>query len=289
MTDPTGAPETVRAPKDVAAAKRPFWLRRPWQIAGGAVLLAVALVVFMVWSLPLGRALEPLPNPTLILVTADGKPFARRGSYKEQPVDVTKLPKHVPGAFVAIEDRRFYSHIGIDFRAIARALQRNVGEGEVQQGGSTITQQLAKNAFLSSQRSLRRKAQEALIAVGLEGFEDRSVGSLSSGQFQRVLFARMLVQDAQFLLLDEPFNDIDAKTTQDLLGVLQGCLARGKAVVAVLHDVAQVQDYFPRTVLIAREKIAEGPTHEVMQPEWLRKASHKMNHWQQDGSWCAVD
>jgi penicillin-binding protein 1A len=169
MTDPTGAPESVRAPTDVAAApRRPIWLRRPWQIAGGAVLAAVALLIFMVWSLPLGRALEPLPNPTLILVTADGKPFARRGSYKEQPVDVTKLPKHVPGAFVAIEDRRFYSHIGIDFRAIARALQRNVDEGEVQQGGSTITQQLAKNAFLSSQRSLRRKAQEALIALYLE-------------------------------------------------------------------------------------------------------------------------
>lgn len=169
MTDSTGAPKTVRAPTDVAAsAKRPFWLRRPWQIVGGAALAAVALLVFMVWSLPLGRALEPLPNPTLILVSADGKPFARRGSYKEQPVDVTKLPKHVPGAFVAIEDRRFYSHIGIDLRAIARALQRNVDEGEVQQGGSTITQQLAKNAFLSSQRSLRRKAQEALIALYLE-------------------------------------------------------------------------------------------------------------------------
>ncbi|MDO9429921.1 MAG: transglycosylase domain-containing protein [Pseudomonadota bacterium] len=168
MTDPTGAPESVRAPTDVAVAKRPFWLRRPWQIAGGAVLIVAALLVFMVWSLPLGRALEPLPNPTLILVTADGKPFARRGSYKEQPVDVSKLPEHVPGAFVAIEDRRFYSHIGIDFRAIARALQRNVGEGEVQQGGSTITQQLAKNAFLSSERSLRRKAQEALIALYLE-------------------------------------------------------------------------------------------------------------------------
>lgn len=69
---------------------------------------------------------------------------------------------------MAIEDRRFYSHIGLDFRAIARALQRNVGEGEVQQGGSTITQQLAKNAFLSNQRSLRRKAQEALIALYLE-------------------------------------------------------------------------------------------------------------------------
>ncbi|MBP6115838.1 MAG: metal ABC transporter ATP-binding protein [Neisseriaceae bacterium] len=138
-------------------------------------------------------------------------------------------------------------------------------------------------------KAQQARVDEALEQVGMLAFKERGIAQLSNGQFQRVLFARMLVQDAQFLLLDEPFNAIDAKTTQDLLGVLQGCLARGKAVVAVLHDVAQVQDYFPRTVLIAREKIAEGPTHEVMQPEWLRKASHKMNHWQQDGSWCAVD
>jgi len=161
MTELTGAPEVVRE-------RPPFWRRRPWQIAGGAVLALVAVIVFMVWSLPLGRALEPLPDPTLVLVTADGKPFARRGSYKEQPVDVTKLPTHVPGAFIAIEDRRFYSHFGIDLKALTRALQRNVSAGEVQQGGSTITQQLAKNAFLSNKRSLRRKAQEAMIALYLE-------------------------------------------------------------------------------------------------------------------------
>ncbi|WP_374656627.1 transglycosylase domain-containing protein [Phenylobacterium sp.] len=161
MTDPTSAPEVVRA-------RRPFWLRRPWQIAAGLVVLFAALVVFMVWSLPLGRALEPLQNPTLVLVTADGKPFARRGSYKEPPVDVAKLPKYVPGAFVAIEDRRFYSHWGIDLRALTRALQRNVKAGGVQEGGSTITQQLAKNAFLTNKRSLRRKAQEAMIALYLE-------------------------------------------------------------------------------------------------------------------------
>ncbi len=161
MTDTTSAPEVVRK-------RRPFWRRRSWQAAGGLALLLAALVVFMLWSLPLGRALEPLQNPTLVLVTADGEPFARRGSYKEQPVDVTRLPKYVPGAFVAIEDRRFYSHWGVDLRALTRALQRNVQAGEVQEGGSTITQQLAKNAFLTSQRSLRRKAQEALIALYLE-------------------------------------------------------------------------------------------------------------------------
>ncbi|HEY9233555.1 MULTISPECIES: transglycosylase domain-containing protein [Phenylobacterium] len=161
MTELTGAPEVV-------GERRPFWRRPLWQAVAGAVLLVVALLVFMVWSLPLGRALEPLANPTLILVTADGKPFARRGSYKEQPVDVTKLPKYVPGAFVAIEDRRFYSHFGIDLRAITRALTRNVSAGGVQEGGSTITQQLAKNAFLTNKRSLRRKAQEAMIALYLE-------------------------------------------------------------------------------------------------------------------------
>ena len=167
MTDPTGAPEAVSAPPG-AQVRPPFWRRRSWQIAGGLLAVLIAVIVFMVWSLPLGRALEPLPNPTLVLVSADGKPFARRGSYKEQPVDVTKLPKYVPGAFVAIEDRRFYSHFGIDPRAIMRAVQRNADAGEVQQGGSTITQQLAKNAFLSNKRSLRRKAQEALIALYLE-------------------------------------------------------------------------------------------------------------------------
>ncbi|HEX8232622.1 MAG TPA: PBP1A family penicillin-binding protein [Caulobacteraceae bacterium] len=146
----------------------PFWRRRPWQIAIGLAALAFLLVAWLLWALPLGRALEPLPSPTLVLVSADGRPFARRGSYKEAPVLVEMLPRHVPGAFIAIEDRRFYRHMGIDPRAIGRAMRNNIREGGVEQGGSTITQQLAKNAFLSNQRTLRRKAQEALIALYLE-------------------------------------------------------------------------------------------------------------------------
>ncbi|UTP39112.1 transglycosylase domain-containing protein [Phenylobacterium sp. LH3H17] len=172
MSDPTGSLEFVRAPEveapAPAPARPPFWRRRSWQIAGGAFLALLALLIFLAWSLPLGRALEPLKSPTLILVTADGKDFARRGSYKEAPVDVTKLPHHVGAAFVAIEDRRFYKHFGIDLRAIARAVRRNSEAGDVREGASTITQQLAKNAFLTNQRSFRRKAQEALIALYLE-------------------------------------------------------------------------------------------------------------------------
>ena len=163
--EPEAGPNPETAPGDGAP---PIWLRRPWQIGGG---VAVLLLVFMVWllgSLPLGQALEPLENPTLVLVASDGRPIAKRGSYKEAPVEVAKLPKYVSGAFIAIEDRRFYSHMGVDPKAIARAMNANARAGGVAEGGSTITQQLAKNAFLSSQRTLRRKVQEAIIAVYLE-------------------------------------------------------------------------------------------------------------------------
>jgi 1A family penicillin-binding protein len=144
------------------------WRNRPWQFAGAGVLAVVLLALWLAWALPLGRALEPLQSPTLVLVSSDGKAFARRGSYKEAPVDARQLPAYVPGAFIAIEDRRFYRHIGIDPRAIARALRNNIRGGGVEEGGSTITQQLAKNAFLSNRRTLRRKAQEAVIALYLE-------------------------------------------------------------------------------------------------------------------------
>ncbi|MFN3513419.1 MAG: transglycosylase domain-containing protein [Phenylobacterium sp.] len=149
-------------------AATPFWKRRRWQAAGGALLALLAAFLFLTWALPLGRALEPLSTPTLVLTDSDGRPFARRGAYKEAPVEVKELPGHVTGAFLAIEDRRFYSHFGLDLAGIARAARDNLRAGGVAQGGSTITQQLAKNAFLSNERSWRRKAQEALIALYLE-------------------------------------------------------------------------------------------------------------------------
>lgn len=165
-TPPAPEPMPEPAPEP---ARKPFWRRHIWLIgAVAAVVLVVALVATLFWSLPLSRALEPLNNSAIVLVASDGSPIAKRGSYKEAPIDATKLPPYVPGAFIAIEDRRFYSHMGVDPKAIARALGKNAQAGGVSEGGSTITQQLAKNAFLSSDRNLRRKAQEALIAVYLE-------------------------------------------------------------------------------------------------------------------------
>jgi penicillin-binding protein 1A len=159
----------VVEPPPPPPAKPPIWKRRPWQIGAAAlVAIVIAIIASLLWSLPLGRALEPLANPTLVIVAADGSPIARRGSYKEAPVEVAKLPAYVPGAFIAIEDRRFYSHIGVDPKAILRAVGANAKAGGVSEGGSTITQQLAKNAFLSNKRTFRRKIQEVLIALYLD-------------------------------------------------------------------------------------------------------------------------
>jgi penicillin-binding protein 1A len=157
-------------------AGRRAWLRwagwrRRWKILAGLGIVAglfALLVVALAWSLPLSRSLDPLPNPAIVLVSADGKPFARRGAYKEAPVTASALPAHVTQAFISVEDRRFYKHFGIDLQGIARATVTNVRARRVVQGGSTITQQLAKTSFLKPDRSLRRKAQEALIALSLE-------------------------------------------------------------------------------------------------------------------------
>lgn len=134
--------------------------------------------------------------------------------------------------------------------------------------------------------SQRTRILDALEQVGMADYAKRSIGSLSSGQFQRVLFARMLVQNAKFLLLDEPFNAMDAKTTFALLSVLQGCLKEGKAIVAVLHDYEQVRAYFSRTLLLARECVADDKTELVLTDANLKLASMRMAHWHDDAAWC---
>ena len=151
-------------------APGPFWKRwRFWKRAvQGAVLLFVALVAWLAVTAPLSRSLKPIAPPSITLISADGKPVARKGAIIDRPVVISELPDHVPQAFMAIEDRRFYSHWGIDPRGIARAALRNLLAGGVREGGSTITQQLAKVAFLDSDRTAARKLREMLIAFWLE-------------------------------------------------------------------------------------------------------------------------
>lgn len=132
--------------------------------------MALTLVLLIGWlaiTAPLSKSLEPIAPPQITLLAADGTPIARNGAFVEAPVKTATLPDHVVQSFLAIEDRRFYSHWGLDARGLARAAWSNLTTGRTQ-GGSTITQQLAKFTFLTPERSLTRKAREALIAFWLE-------------------------------------------------------------------------------------------------------------------------
>ncbi|MDJ0513825.1 MAG: zinc ABC transporter ATP-binding protein AztA [Methyloceanibacter sp.] len=106
----------------------------------------------------------------------------------------------------------------------------------------------------------------ALEAVHLTGLENRAIGALSGGQFQRVLFARLLLQDARIILLDEPFRAVDAKTIDDLTGLIRRWHAEGRTVIAVLHDIDLVRQHFSETLLLAREVLAWGDTASVLNP-----------------------
>jgi zinc/manganese transport system ATP-binding protein len=120
----------------------------------------------------------------------------------------------------------------------------------------------------------RTQIAGAIAAVGLNGFEGRSIGTLSGGQMQRMLFARVLLQDAPLIVLDEPFNAIDAKTSADLVALVRRWHAERRTVLAALHDMELVRANFPETLLLARSPVAWGPTPEVLTAENLAAARH---------------
>ena len=173
LDDPRFAPGGVFHPDAAVEAVEPRrhrWLR--WTMRGLAALLLLFIVMvgWLAITAPLSKSLEPPTPPSITLTDSDGNPIARRGAIIGAAVDAAKLPPHVPQAFIAIEDRRFYHHWGVDPRGIARAMFHNMEAGGVREGGSTITQQLAKNAFLDADRTAGRKLREALIAFWLEAW-----------------------------------------------------------------------------------------------------------------------
>jgi zinc/manganese transport system ATP-binding protein len=112
----------------------------------------------------------------------------------------------------------------------------------------------------------------ALEEVGLVGCARQAIGTLSAGQFQRALFARLLVQDCPIVVLDEPFAAVDARTAADLLELVRSWHREGRTVIVALHDLAQVRGHFPETVLLARAVVNCGPTELVLRPDNLLRA-----------------
>ena len=161
---PSGAGESGVAPARRRSVAR--WISR-----GLAALLALFTLAlcYLAVTAPLSKSLRPISPPEITLLAADGTPIARSGALVEAPVRAKALPPHVVQAFLAIEDRRFYRHWGIDPRGMARAAWVNMTTGKTQ-GGSTVTQQLAKITFLTPDQSLVRKLREIIIAFWLEAW-----------------------------------------------------------------------------------------------------------------------
>src|SRR4051812_29317625 len=138
-------------------------------------------------------------------------------------------------------------------------------------------------------RKARALIEEAIAAVGLTGFEDRAIATLSGGQMQRMLFARLLLQDARVIVLDEPFNAVDAKTSADLFDLVQRWHGEQRTVLTALHDIDFVRANFPETLLLARQPVAWGRTSTVLTPENLLAARRMCEAFDEHADPCAAD
>jgi len=274
--DPKRAlPETDPAPG--YTANLPVRHRRRWwqwlpRIFGGLILLFFIAVAWLAITAPLSKSLQPPAPPSITLLADDGTPIARRGAVIGAPVDAAKLPAHVRQAFIAIEDRRFYQHWGVDPRGIARAFAHNIFSRGGAQGGSTITQQLAKNAFLDSRRTASRKLQEVMIAFWLETWltKDQILSRyLSNVYFGDNVYGLRAAARHYFSRDPEDLSVSQAAMLAGLVqapsrlaptGNLKGARDRQKLVVAAMRDVG---------FLTKVEAAAAGPA--VLHPDRVRE------------------
>ena len=149
---------------------RSAWLKSPiLGIGVGVIALVAAYVGYCALTLPdIEKAIKTARSPQITILASNGEEIASYGAQVGRPIELKRLPAYVPQAVIATEDRRFYSHFGIDIRSVLRAVTVNLVENRKAQGASTLTQQVAKNLFLSSEKTLRRKVQELLLSLWLE-------------------------------------------------------------------------------------------------------------------------
>lgn len=131
-----------------------------------------------------------------------------------------------------------------------------------------------------------RQSHNALKVVGLGGFEERLIGTLSGGQLQRSLFARVLLQDQPIILLDEPFNAIDTKTLADLTQVVKQWHQNKRTIIMVTHDLDYVREYCPNVLLLARECVGHGTASDVLSEDNLVRARQVYEAFDGHAAWC---
>lgn len=270
LTD--GLPPAPGEPTDYTTNLPVAYRRRRLGLLAKGLAVAFALmlvaILWLTFTAPLSKSLEPPAPPSITLLAADGTPIARRGAVIGDPVDAASLPEHVTGAFVAIEDRRFRSHWGIDPRGITRAMWRNLSSGGWREGGSTITQQLAKNAFLDSDRTFGRKFQEVLIAMWLEAWlsKDEILSRyLSNAYFGDNVYGLTAAARHYFNKKPSELRIGEAAMLAGLVkapsrlaptGNLQGARDRQKLVVAAMAETGVIDAATAREVAPARLRVA---------------------------------
>src|SRR5438128_7518621 len=235
-----------------------------WSLVLG-LWLVIAAAGTMVWvaiNLPPIQSLEiPKRPPQIEIVGLDGKPLATRGEMHGATVTIKELPPYLPRAFVAIEDRRFYSHFGIDPVGLLRAATANVMRRGVAQGGSTITQQLAKNLFLTQERTYWRKMQEVVLALWLERrFSKTEILEL---YLNRVYFGSGAygVEAAAQRYFGKPAREVKVAEAAMLAGVVKspsrlapsrnpdGAERRARAVLAAMTELGFVTETMAKSAL----------------------------------------
>jgi penicillin-binding protein 1A len=196
-----------------------------WTAVAGlwAVIGVVAFFAVFAFDLPdTSKIFDVKRQPSVVYLDQSSNQVAVRGSQFSPPVDIDQLPPYVPAAFVSIEDQRFYQHWGFDVIGMARATFADVRAGHAQQGASTITQQLARNLFLTPDQTLRRKAQEIVLAVWLEHkFTKKQILAL---YLNRVYFGEGAygIEAAAQRYFNKPAKDLTVGEAALLAGLMKG-------------------------------------------------------------------
>jgi len=276
------------------------WKRVAYWAAVASVWGLMALGVgaaYIAWDLPnIDEAIAATRKPTIRVVTRDGVELARRGDRYGAPVRLDELPPQLPQAILATEDRRFYDHWGVDPIGIARAMWVNLRAGGIRQGGSTLTQQAAKNLFLSPKRTLKRKLQEVVLALWLEA--KFSKDQILTIYLNRVYFGQAVygAEAAARLYFGVPAQRLNAYQPALLAGLLKG---PNKYNPAANPDPAKQRTEVVIKNLIAAGYLSEADAKAIVRPAKLgaqraartKPMAHHFTDWVLDqvGDYVTLD
>jgi len=255
---------------EVPPSKR--WKRAAYWAAVLSVwgLIATGVgVAYIAWDLPdIDEAIAATRKPTIRVMTQDGVELARRGDRYGAPVRLKELPPELPHAILATEDRRFYDHWGVDPIGIARAMWVNIRAGGIRQGGSTLTQQAAKNLFLSPKRTLKRKLQEVVLALWLEAKFTKD--QILTIYLNRVYFGQGVygAEAAARYYFGVPARDISAYEAAMLAGMLKG---PNKYNPMINPDLARKRTDVVLANMVAAGYLTQDDRKTITQPKnWWR-------------------